>query len=122
MKNITAMEKTTIEKTAMKRITTTALLLFLAFFSLTTNLMSQEKQGWFVGVSPFSFIGAEIKTSRTTTTAVDTAVAATFEYEATIDSDDSVSNFYNDTMGGLFQSHNQCRGEAVFNQRSHRTL
>ena len=32
MKNITAMEKTTIEKTAMKRITTTALLLFLAFF------------------------------------------------------------------------------------------
>ena len=37
MKNITAMEKTTIEKTAMKRITTTALLLFLAFFSLTTK-------------------------------------------------------------------------------------
>ena len=43
MKNITAMEKTTIEKTAMKRITTTALLLFLALFTLTTNLMSQEK-------------------------------------------------------------------------------
>ena len=41
-----------------------------------------------MGVSPFSFIGAEIKTSRTTTTAVDTAFgsAASFEYEATIDS------------------------------------
>ena len=101
MKNITAMEKTTIEKTAMKRITTTALLLFLALFTLTTNLMSQEKQGWFVGVSPFSFIGAEIKTSRTTTTAVDTAVAASFEYEATIDSDDSVSGFVNDS-GNFF--------------------
>ena len=98
------MEKTTIEKTAMKRITTTALLLFLALFTLTTNLMSQEKQGWFVGVSPFSFIGAEIKTSRTTTTAVDTAfVAASFEYEATIDSDDSVSSFYNDS-GNFFNS------------------
>ena len=30
---------------------------------------------------------------------VDTAVAATFEYEATIDSDDSVSKFYNITIG-----------------------
>ena len=116
MKNITAMEKTTIEKTAMKRITTTALLLFLAFFSLTTCLIAQEsgqqagqtgqqarKQGWFVGVSPFSFIGTEIKTSRTTTTVVDTAGAASFEYEATIDSDDSVSNFYNVSNGRLFQ-------------------
>ena len=54
-------------------------------------------------MSPFSFIGAEIKTSRTTTTAVDTAVAATFEYEATIDSDDSVSNFYNATIGRTLQ-------------------
>ena len=99
MKNITtiertAMEKTAIEKTAMQKITTTALLFFLALFTLTTNLKAQEsgqqarKQGWFVGVSPFSFIGAEIKTSRTTTTAVDTAFgsAASFEYEATIDS------------------------------------
>ena len=78
---------------------------------MTTCLTAQEaqekqqarKQGWFVGVSPFSFIGAEIKTSRTTTTAVDTAVAATFEYEATIDSDDSVSNFYNVTIGRTLQ-------------------
>ena len=52
-----------------------------------------------MGVSPFSFIGSEIKTSRTTTTVVDTAGAATFEYEATIDSDDSVSKFYNNTNG-----------------------
>ena len=45
MKNITAMEKTAIEKTAMKNITakiTTALLFFLAFFSLTTCLVAQE--------------------------------------------------------------------------------
>ena len=100
----TTTEQKSIEKTAMKKITATTLLLFLALFSLTTCLIAQEsgqqagqtgqqarKQGWFVGVSPFSFIGTEIKTSRTTTTVVDTAGAASFEYEATIDSDDSVS-------------------------------
>ena len=46
MKNITAMEKTAIEKTTTKnitaKITTTALLFFLAFFSLTTCLVAQE--------------------------------------------------------------------------------
>ena len=112
IENTTTKQKS-IEKTAMKKITATTLLLFLALFSLTTCLIAQEsgqqagqtgqqarKQGWFVGVSPFSFIGAEIKTSRTTTTEVDVAVgSATFEYEATIDSDDSVSNFYNNTNG-----------------------
>ena len=69
MKNITTIKKTAIEKTAMQKITTTALLFFLAFFSLTTNLKAQEsgqqagqarKTGWFVGVSPY-FLGAEIK-------------------------------------------------------------
>ena len=107
------MKKTTIAKITAK-ITATALLLFWVLFTLTTCLTAQEaeeteqqkeqqtgqqarKQGWFVGVSPFSFIGSEIKTSRTTTTVVDTAGAATFEYEATIDSDDSVSKFYNNT-------------------------
>ena len=86
------MENTRTKKITAK-ITTTALLFFLALFTLTTNLKAQEsgqarKQGWFVGVSPFSFVGTEIKTSRTTTTEVDVAVgsAASFEYEATIDS------------------------------------
>ena len=101
MKNITTIKKTAIKKTTIAKITTTALLLFLALFTLTTNLKAQEsgqarKQGWFVGVSPFSFIGAEIKTSRTTTTAVDTAFgsAASFEYEAAIG-----SNFINSSNG-----------------------
>ena len=92
----TAMQKTAIAKITAK-ITTTALLFFLLLFTLTTNLRAQEsgqqarKQGWFVGVSPFSFIGAEIKTSRTTTTEVDVvAGAATFDYQATI-----VSHFVN---------------------------
>ena len=111
MKNITTiektnMQKTNIEKTAMEKITakitTTALLFFLALFTLTTCLVAQEsgqarKTGWFVGVSPFSFVGTEIKTSRTTTTAVDTAFgsAASFEYQAAIDSSDGVSEFLN---------------------------
>ena len=99
MKNITTIERTAMEKTTIQKvtakITTTALLFFLALFTLTTCLIAQEqetgqtrKQGWFVGVSPFSFVGTEIKTSRTTTTEVDVAVgsAASFEYEATIDS------------------------------------
>ena len=96
----TAMQKTAIAKITAK-ITTTALLFFLLLFTLTTNLRAQEsgqqarKQGWFVGVSPFSFIGAEIKTSRTTTTEVDVvAGAATFDYQATI-----VSHFVNDSRG-----------------------
>ena len=50
------MQKTAIAKITAK-ITTTALLLFLALFTLTTNLKAQEsgqtrKQGWFVGVVP----------------------------------------------------------------------
>ena len=49
------------------------------------------------GVSPFSFVGTEIKTSRTTTTAVDVAFAATFDYQAAIDSSDGVSLFDNGT-------------------------
>ena len=56
----------------MKKITTTALLFFLALFTLTTCLVAQEsgqarKQGWFVGVSPY-FLGAEIKTTTENTT------------------------------------------------------
>ena len=46
MKNITTVEKTNIEKTTIEKITTkitaTALLLFLALFTLTTNLKAQE--------------------------------------------------------------------------------
>ena len=99
------MEKTTIQNITAK-ITATALLFFVALFTLTTCLTAQEsgqqarKTGWFVGVSPFSFIGSEIKTSRTTTTTVDTAFSgvATFEYEATIDPNDSVSLFSNSTV------------------------
>ena len=64
--NITTIGKTTTKKITAK-ITTTALLFFLALFSLTTCLVAQEsgqarKQGWFVGVSPY-FLGAEIKTT-----------------------------------------------------------
>ena len=71
MKNITAMQKTAIAKITAK-ITTTALLLFLALFTLTTCLKAQEsgqtrKQGWFVGVSPY-FLGAKIKTTTENTT------------------------------------------------------
>ena len=65
------MKKTTIENTTTKnitaKITATALLFFVALFTLTTNLMSQEKQGWFVGVSPY-FLGAKIKTTTENTT------------------------------------------------------
>ena len=91
IENITIIGKTTMEKITTK-ITATALLFFVALFSLTTCLTAQaqesgqaRKQGWFVGVSPFSFIGTEIKTSRTTTTLVDTSAgAASFDYEAII--------------------------------------
>ena len=65
------MQKTAIAKITAK-ITTTALLFFLALFTLTTCLIAQEsgqtrKQGWFVGVSPY-FLGAKIKTTTENTT------------------------------------------------------
>ena len=90
MKNITAMEKTAIEKTTTKNITakiTTALLFFLAFFSLTTCLVAQEsgqtrKQGWFVGVSPY-FLGAEIKTTTEHTTLTERYTTVTRNLDAT---------------------------------------
>ena len=54
MKNITAIERTAIAKITAK-ITTTALLFFLALFTLTTNLKAQavqdnSKSGFFAGL------------------------------------------------------------------------
>ena len=91
MKNImtierTAMQKTTIAKITAK-ITTTALLLFLALFTLTTCLVAQEsgqarKTGWFVGVSPY-FLGAKIKTTTENTTLTEIVTEGTRNLEAT---------------------------------------
>ena len=75
----TAMEKTSIEKITAK-ITTTALLFFLALFTLTTCLIAQETQegqagqqkeqqakkgGWFVGFTPYLLGLSEQKSSST---------------------------------------------------------
>ena len=80
------MKKTTIQKVTAK-ITTTALLFFLALFTLTTCLTAQEsgqarKQGWFVGVSPY-FLGAEIKTTTENTTLTEIYTEGTRTLEAT---------------------------------------
>ena len=91
MKNITIMKKTNMQKTTIEKITakitTTALLFFLALFSLTTCLVAQEsgqarKQGWFVGVSPY-FLGAEIKTTTEHTTLTEIVTEGTRNLEAT---------------------------------------
>ena len=71
----------------MQKITTTALLFFLALFTLTTCLIAQEsgqtrKQGWFVGVSPY-FLGAEIKTTTEHTTLTERYTTGTRTLEAT---------------------------------------
>ena len=58
IENITTVEKTAMEKTSIEKITakitTTALLFFLALFTLTTNLKAQavqenSKSGFFAG-------------------------------------------------------------------------
>ena len=58
MKNITTIERTAMQKTTIAKITakitTTALLFFLALFTLTTNLKAQavqnnSKSGFFAG-------------------------------------------------------------------------
>ena len=73
------------------KITTTALLFFLALFSLTTCLKAQEsgqqagqarKTGWFVGVSPY-FLGAEIKTTTENTTLTERYTNVTRTLDAT---------------------------------------
>ncbi len=74
----------------------TATLLF--FCAGVGNLLAQERQqGWFVGASPYSFIGAKIKKS--TSTAVVVTGAATFDYQATINNDPNVSKFDNGSLG-----------------------
>ena len=92
LKNITTIDNITIiGKTAIKKITakitTTALLFFLALFTLTTCLIAQEsaqerKTGWFVGVSPY-FLGAEIKTTTENTTLTERYTTGTRTLDAT---------------------------------------
>ena len=94
MKNITIMKKTNMQKTTIgkitAKITTTALLFFLALFSLTTCLVAQEsgqtrKQGWFVGVSPY-FLGlSEQKSSSSITNLTPTG--------STVDSGSKIFSF-----------------------------
>ena len=77
-----------LEKTTIAKITATALLFFLALFTLTTCLIAQEsgqarKQGWFVGVSPY-FLGAEIKTTTEHTTLTERYTEVTRTLEPTI--------------------------------------
>ena len=86
MKNITAMEKTNMQKTTIAKITakitTTALLFFLLLFTLTTNLKAQaqegqqagqqkeqqaKKGGWFVGFTPYLLGLSEQKSSSSIT-------------------------------------------------------
>ena len=83
--------KKTRTKNITAKITTTALLFFLALFTLTTNLKAQEsgqqagqarKTGWFVGVSPY-FLGAEIKTTTEHTTLTERYTTGTRTLEAT---------------------------------------
>ena len=86
MNSITAIGKTTIQNITTK-ITTTALLFFLALFTLTTCLIAQEsaqerKTGWFVGVSPY-FLGAEIKTTTENTTLTERYTTGTRTLDAT---------------------------------------
>ena len=84
MKNITNIEKTTIAKITAK-ITTTALLFFLALFTLTTNLKAQavqdnSKSGFFAG---FVYLqGFQVDTSKS----ISESTVTTF-YEVTGTSD-----------------------------------
>ena len=104
MKNITTIEKTTIEnttteqksieKTTIKKITakitTTALLLFLLLFTLTTNLKAQavqnnSKSGFFAG---FVYLqGFQVDTSKSIS---ETTVTTSYEVTAYSDATSSI--------------------------------
>ena len=94
MKNITtieriAMQKTAIKKTAMEKtaiakitakITTTALLFFLALFTLTTNLKAQavqenSKSGFFAGFVVLD--GFQVDSTKSITTSETTSYRVT---------------------------------------------
>ena len=87
MKNITTIKKTDMEKTAIKKITakitTTALLFFLALFTLTTNLKAQavqdnSKSGFFAG---FVYLqGFQVDSTKSITTSPTTSYKVT-DYE-----------------------------------------
>ena len=84
MKNITTIKKTDMEKTAIKKITakitTTALLFFLALFTLTTNLKAQavqdnSKSGFFAG---FVYLqGFQVDSTKSVTTSEITSYRVT---------------------------------------------
>ena len=83
MKNITNIEKTAIAKITAK-ITTTALLFFLALFTLTTNLKAQavqnSKSGFFAG---FVYLqGFQVDTSKSIS---ESTVTTSYEVTSTSD-------------------------------------
>ena len=82
--NITTVEKTAIEKTATAKITakitTTALLFFLALFTLTTNLKAQavqedSKSGFFAGFVVLD--GFQVDSTKSITTSETTSYRVT---------------------------------------------
>ena len=90
MKNITTIKKTAIGKTAIAKITakitTTALLLFLLLFTLTTNLKAQavqnnSKSGFFAG---FVYLqGFQVDSTKSITTSPTTSYRVTYYDETT---------------------------------------
>ena len=106
MKNITNIEKTVIENITAK-ITTTALLLFLLLFTLTTNLKAQavqdnSKSGFFAG---FVYLqGFQVDSSKSISEST-----ATTSYEVTGTSDTTyiiadAASVYDSPLGGATSS------------------
>ena len=84
MKNITAIERIAMQKTAIQKITakitTTALLFFLALFTLTTNLKAQavqdnSKSGFFAGFVVLD--GFQVDSNKSITTSETTSYRVT---------------------------------------------
>ena len=114
MKNITtieriAMQKTAIKKTAMEKtaiakitakITTTALLLFLLLFTLTTNLKAQavqdnSKSGFFAGFVVLD--GFQVDSTKSITASETTSYRVT-DYSNTTTSIVASNDFFTDKL------------------------
>ena len=130
MKNITtieriAMQKTAIKKTAMQKkamqkttiakitakITTTALLFFLALFTLTTNLKAQavqedSKSGFFAGFVVLD--GFQVDSTKSVTTSETTSYRVTGYSNATTRIDATGGNPYRMDLFKLTYNHNLC--------------
>ena len=128
MKNITNIEKTTIAKITAK-ITTTALLFFLALFTLTTNLKAQavqdnSKSGFFAGfvyLQGFQVDSSKSISGSTVTTSYEvTGISDTTRIEVTYLNENLTNTAIREGISALFSANCETGAASVESSGTYR--